>query len=57
MSDESIKPMEELKSIVPESPKPQENPVEMIGQSIDKMQAGCRRRRCLQSWGRRSCKK
>gem|GEM_PF-5701896 len=40
MSDESTKPKEEPKPIVPESPKPQENPVEMIGQSIDKTQTG-----------------
>lgn len=40
MSDESIKPTEETTPIVPESPKPQENPVEMVGESIDKTQAG-----------------
>jgi len=40
MSDEFTQSTREMGPIVPESQKPQVNPVEMIGQSIDKTQTG-----------------
>ncbi len=40
MSDESTKPTEESKSIVPQPPKPEEDPVNTFTQSIEKTEAG-----------------
>ena len=40
MSDESSKPTEETTLIVPEVPKPQENPIETATKSIDNTAAG-----------------